>query len=71
MAERYLEGGRIINTFGIRGEVKIEPWCDSAECLRRFKTLYIDSQPRKVRSGGPALPGYVVAVADGRRRRKK
>ena len=28
-------------------------------------------KPRKVRSGGPALPGYVVAVADGRRRRKK
>ena len=29
------------------------------------------SKPRKVRSGAPALPGYVVAVADGRRRRKK
>lgn len=28
-------------------------------------------KPRKVRSGAPMLPGYVVAAADGRRRRKK
>ena len=50
MAEQYLEGGKIVNTFGIRGEVKIEPWCDSAEFLKKFKTLYIDGQPRKVLS---------------------
>ena len=24
-----LECGRIINTHGVRGEVKIDPWCDS------------------------------------------
>ena len=50
MAERYLEAGRIVNTFGIRGEGKIEPWCDSAAFLRQFKTLYIDGAPRRVRS---------------------
>ena len=27
-------------------------------------------RPRPVRSGGPAMPGHVVAVADGRRKRK-
>ena len=63
MAERYLEGGRIINTFGIRGEVKIEPWCDSAEFLRRFKTLYIDNQPRKVRSAR-VHKGMLIALLE-------
>ena len=50
MPQQYLEAGKIINTFGIRGEVKLEPWCDSADFLRRIKTLYIDGQPRKVLS---------------------
>ena len=50
MPQQYLEAGKIINTFGIRGEVKLEPWCDSADFLRRIKTLYIDGKPRKVLS---------------------
>ena len=33
MKQPYLEAGKIINTFGIRGEVKLQPWCDSAEFL--------------------------------------
>ena len=50
MQEQYLEAGKIINTFGVRGEVKIEPWCDDAAFLKKFKTLYVDAQPRKVLS---------------------
>ena len=50
MPQQYLEAGKIINTFGIRGEVKLEPWCDSADFLRRIKTLYIDGEARKVLS---------------------
>ena len=48
--KQFLEGGRIINTHGIRGEVKIESWCDSPEVLAGIKTLYLDGAPRKVRS---------------------
>ena len=50
MPQQYLEAGKIINTFGIRGEVKLEPWCDSADFLRRIKKLYIDGNARKVLS---------------------
>ena len=64
MAEQYLEGGKIINTFGIRGEVKIEPWCDSADFLRRFKTFYIDSQPRKVLSA-KVHKGFLLVLFEG------
>ena len=31
MKQRFLEAGQIVNTHGIRGEVKIVPWCDSPD----------------------------------------
>jgi len=42
MKKEFLEAGKIVNTHGIRGEVKIQPWADSAEFLQSFETLYID-----------------------------
>ena len=48
MKQEFLEAGKIVNTFGVRGEVKLQPWCDSAVFLRSFKTLYIDGAPRRV-----------------------
>lgn len=50
MKERFIEAGEIVNTHGVRGEVKILPWTDSAEFLAAFRTLYIDGRPVKVRS---------------------
>lgn len=46
--EKYLEAGKIINTHGIKGEVKIEPWADSPDFLLGFKTFYIDGSPVRV-----------------------
>ena len=37
--EKYLEAGKIVNTHGVRGEVKIMPWADSPEFLQKIKTL--------------------------------
>ena len=48
MNNPYLEAGKIVNTHGIRGELKIQPWCDSPEFLCGFDTLYIDGQPVEV-----------------------
>jgi len=42
--EKYLEAGLIVNTHGIKGEVRIQPWADSADFLRQFKFLYIDGK---------------------------
>ena len=36
----FLEAGKIVGTHGIRGELRVEPWCDSADFLTGFKTLY-------------------------------
>ena len=50
MKNRFLETGRIVNTHGIAGEVKIMPWADEPEFLLEFNTLYIDGQPMEVAS---------------------
>ena len=42
MIKQYLEIGKIVATQGLKGEVRVEPWCDSAEFLCEFKTLYMD-----------------------------
>ncbi len=48
--KRFLEAGKIVNTHGIRGEVKILPWCDSPEFLCGFDRLYINETPFRVLS---------------------
>ena len=39
---QYLEVGKVTNTHGLMGEVKVQPWADSPEFLCQFKTLYVD-----------------------------
>ncbi|MBR1393137.1 MAG: 16S rRNA processing protein RimM [Ruminococcus sp.] len=38
--KQYLEIGKIVSVFGLKGEVKVQPWCDSPELLCEFDTLY-------------------------------
>ena len=42
MKKQYLEIGKIVNTHGLGGMVKVMPWCDSPEFLCAFKKLYLD-----------------------------
>lgn len=41
MKKEYLEAGKIVNTHGIRGEVKIMPYTDTPELLCEFERLFI------------------------------
>ena len=50
MKKRYLEAGQIVNTHGVRGEVRIQPWADEAAFLTRFRRFYLDGGEIKVRS---------------------
>ena len=36
----YIEAGRIVNTHGVAGEVKIEVWLDSPDYMNRFGRLF-------------------------------
>ena len=42
MKKPFLPVGRITTTHGVRGEVKMEHWCDSPAALRKVRTLYLD-----------------------------
>ena len=37
---QYLEIGKIVSVFGLKGEVKVQPWCDTPDFLCEFDTLY-------------------------------
>ena len=37
MIKDFLEIGQIVGTHGIRGEVRLNPWCDSPEFVKKFK----------------------------------
>ncbi len=63
MIKNYLEIGEIVGTHSIHGEVRVNPWCDSPEFVKKFKTLYFDSEgknPVKIKSARPH--GNVVLV---------
>ena len=62
--KEFLECGQIVNTHGIKGEVKIDSWCDSPEDLADIKTLYIDGVPRHIRSAR-AHKNCVIAFVEG------
>lgn len=47
MLKKYLEIGKIVSTHGIKGEVRVDPWCDSPAFFKRFKTLYYDKNGEK------------------------
>ena len=38
--EKYLEIGKIVNTHGFRGDVKIQPWCDFPEVMTELEVIY-------------------------------
>lgn len=39
--QKYFEVGQIVNTFGIKGLVKVNPFTDDAERFEELKTVYI------------------------------
>ena len=50
MAEKYLEAGVIVNTHGLKGEVRIQPWTDTPEFLTGIERFFISGVPIRVLS---------------------
>ncbi|MBE6798724.1 MAG: 16S rRNA processing protein RimM [Ruminococcaceae bacterium] len=42
MLKKYIEAGKIVGTHGVRGEMRVQQWCDSAEVFTEFKKFYLD-----------------------------
>lgn len=44
MKKKFLETGKIVGTHGIKGMLRVQPWCDEGDFLKQFKKLYTDSE---------------------------
>jgi len=64
MKDEYIETGKIVNTHGMRGEVRVQPWADSPGFLTRFEHFYIDGEPVRVLSA-KVHKGCVIAALEG------
>ena len=49
MKKQYLESGKIVTTHGVRGEVRVQPWCDTPGFLTQFACLYLDARGSQAR----------------------
>ena len=60
-----IEAGRIVNTHGVQGEVKIEIWLDSPRFFKSFRRLVLpDGGERKILSAREHK-GFVIARLEG------
>lgn len=60
----FIEAGRIVNTHGVSGEVKIEVWLDSPQFLRRCGRLFVDGKEKKILSG-KVQKSFLIAKLEG------
>lgn len=48
MLKKYLEIGKIVGTHALKGEVRVECWCDSPQFISNFNHLYFDEGKTKL-----------------------
>ena len=44
MDKKYIECGKIINTHGCKGALKVEPWCNTPKDFSSLKKLFIQNK---------------------------
>ena len=60
-----IEAGRIVNTHGVRGEVKIEVWLDSPQFFKSFKRLVLETGEEKKILSAKTQKSFVIAALEG------
>ena len=64
MNDSLLEVGKVLNTHGVRGEIKVQSWCDSPEVLCALETVYIGRRAFSV-LGGRVHAGHALLTLEG------
>ena len=65
MIKSFLEIGKIVGTHGLKGEVRVEPWCDTPQFFASFKTLYFDGGKKAVKVLSRPHKRIVIAKLEG------
>lgn len=60
----FITAGQIVNTHGVRGEVKLLPQGVEPELLAECDTLYVEGQPRRL-TAGRVHKGCLLAKLEG------
>ena len=62
--QQYIEAGRIVNTHGVAGEVKVEVWLDSPQFMKKCGRIFVDGAPLKIISAREHK-GFLLARLEG------
>ena len=67
MKKKYLECGKIINTHGVHGRVKLQSYCDSIEVLSSLTRVFIEREggryeERSLSGCAPCKGGITAAI---------
>lgn len=65
MRKRYLEIGKIVGTHGLKGEMRVEPWCDTPAFFCMFQTLYLQEGGKKLSVCSRAHKRMAIMKAEG------
>ncbi len=60
----YIDAGKIVNTHGVRGEVRIEVWLDSPALLKRCGRVYLGGEEKKLLAAREHK-GFLIAQLEG------
>lgn len=66
--KQYLECGKIVNTHGIKGAIKLESWCDSPETLADLEYIYFKINGEYVEKriiSASVFKRHVIAYVEG------
>lgn len=61
MKKQFLEAGKVVGVHGLKGEVRIDPWCDGPEFLARFKRLF-DKNEKEMKVSSARVHKNIVIV---------
>ncbi len=64
MGKDLLELGKVVAIHALKGEIRLQPWCDTPDFAAGFKKVYLDGDPIKVRSARPHK-NIVIMQLDG------
>lgn len=60
----YIEIGKIVNTHGLKGHVKVEPWCDGIETFEYLKRVFINNKEYNVESVKSQKNFFLLKLAE-------
>ena len=62
--QSFIDAGKIVNTHGVRGEVRIEVWLDSPQMLKRCGRVFLGGEEKKILSAREHK-GFLIAQLEG------